>query len=246
MRKGVDLKLLIIAVFVSMTTVSLASAHAASDAANDCYKSLAARPELAGLSGKVALSSVQDQTFAMLVNRETATPAERPIIAHWAELLTACYKIGGAFRESLPTNVQQVSEDQKTRLEDIAIQLYDGKITYGEFATKRRSIASESLAKLASLRQAARDEAQAVSAARETEAQRSKAMAQEQVRRDAQVTAVSANQRCQSARANMVEFCKPVEIPGSAASNPFTITPPDMMGAMECQRWRNQVNKVCQ
>ena len=244
-ERNVHLKNLLLVVELAMLIGASSCVRAALDPSNECYKSLAGKSELAPLSDKVGLSSVPDQTFAMLANKEIAKPSERPVIARWAELMTECYKIGRGFRESLPLSVQQSLEDQKANLEDLAVQLYDGRISYGEFATKRRSLAAVTLSKLAALQQAAKADAALESSARERESVAAKIQAREQVQREAQTAALAAAQRCQSARANMVEVCKAPTTQSNGQANPFAITPVDPMSILECQKWKNEVNELC-
>ena len=89
------------------------------------------------LNEKVALISVEDQTFAMLTNTEKPNDREKFLISQWMEYRNTCFKYGADYRGKLPTALRLFAESMQNSTQLLATDLYAGKITYGDFAKER-------------------------------------------------------------------------------------------------------------
>jgi hypothetical protein len=107
-----------------------------------CFNKLASEPSLTILAGKVAVDDVKKQTFDMLANMSAPTEPEKSAIKHWSNMRAGCYAAVDAFyaRTGVPTSLLALYESTKTAGDKLLILLYNGAITYGEFAQKRQDI----------------------------------------------------------------------------------------------------------
>jgi uncharacterized protein YeaO (DUF488 family) len=121
------------------------TSRAETDPSIQCMLDLATKPEFAHISSKLPLGNFREISFAMLANDAVPTVAERAEIAAWYAGRDGCGKLGEAFRQSnypAEVNVQLVSAI--TAVNEIGVDLYKAKITYGE-ANKRIAAARDEL-----------------------------------------------------------------------------------------------------
>ena len=102
-----------------------------------CNQRVAAEPELAPLKDKLSLLSYTEQTFQMKTNSSKPNEDEKKLIVRWLELRDQCWKADSDIRNRFPPEFRSNLESTTRILEELALMLYDGKITYGEFARKR-------------------------------------------------------------------------------------------------------------
>jgi hypothetical protein len=124
-----------------------------SEAKQEC-NSLYSDPALDPIREKVALGSPDSQTFEMLTNTQTVSPAEKPVVALWAKTREQCWQISGPMRSMLPLQIEAVTEGSKQATDSMIAQLYLGQITYGELANRRAKNLAEAKAALADIGQA--------------------------------------------------------------------------------------------
>jgi len=92
--------------------------------------------------------------FAIASNDSFPTPAERPIIAKWATVRDNCLKSWAAIQPPSGNDLQAavIQQDRSFATEvaggigELIIALYEGKLTYGEFAQKRYEIGRDGAA----------------------------------------------------------------------------------------------------
>jgi hypothetical protein len=165
------------AISVSMVTAALLIVCAASiaqsvqDPSVQCVLDLASKPEFSHISDKLPVGDIRKITFAMLANDAVPTVAERNEIAAWFAAKEECGKLGESFRQThYPPEVISQVETSITTLNLIGVDLYKGKITYGE-ANKRLAAARDDLmSKLTTIVQAYKKEIE-VARAEATQAQ---------------------------------------------------------------------------
>ena len=123
--------------------VLLAAASGASfavpevDPSAQCSIDLATKPEFSHLADKLPLGDGNAPSFAMLANDAVPTAQERNEIAAWFAGREACKQVGESFRQShYPPEINSQLDITLTAINEIGVELYKGKITYGE-ANKR-------------------------------------------------------------------------------------------------------------
>ena len=105
----------------------------------DCFSDLAYLPELKPIREKVALASVTEQTFGMLTDNNYRTPDEAPAIFRWHFERDKCSRM----RPPASNPVEQLTVQAFNSIQSMLPDLYEGKMTYGEFAKRRQSIAND-------------------------------------------------------------------------------------------------------
>ena len=112
-----------------------------------CYNKLASEPSLNILTGKVAIDNVKKQTFDMLANESVPTQQEKAAIKQWGNLRAGCNAESDVFyaRVGTPASLLALYGATKTAIDNLLVLLYNGSITYGEFAKKRQDIRDASV-----------------------------------------------------------------------------------------------------
>ena len=127
-----QLVLLTILIFLSLTVKAESVAEA-------CFNYLYTLPELSPIANKIGSPDVTKATFEQLANLDKATSEEKLLIARFAKGVQVCDE---AELKEQPNNLHPVA---KKALEDIAssrmaslIDLYNNKISYGEYIKQRQ------------------------------------------------------------------------------------------------------------
>jgi hypothetical protein len=111
----------------------------------NCALSISQDPNLQPLSGKISLSGVRDQTFDMLANTSRPNADEKQLLRLYALKSEECSKeqkrIFGS--SNPPREVIALFDAIMARKSNLIIELYNGGITYGEFARRRRENSAE-------------------------------------------------------------------------------------------------------
>jgi hypothetical protein len=134
-------------------------------ASESCHVALAKDPSMRVLDGKVSLLGVKDQTFDMLASTKKPNAEEKEALRIWGASLDRCEAEDARMFRSMhaPKEIVSLFDSVKTEKSNLVISLYNGEITYGEFARKRRENSSAfdaALAKtLSDLERQARDSA---------------------------------------------------------------------------------------
>lgn len=187
-----------------------------------CVSALSADPELVRIKNKVGLSSIDDQTFEMKTSKAYPTASEKKIITLWAGKLHKCY---GIIEKSISEQQSQPSmvlliKGQYPKLEYRLMQLYDKKISYGEFARARDEDQSAFLKKIEEakriLEQEQEQERRRVQNEKDGRDQEQRQLQQEQEKREQEwrktQSLLEENKRvhrCQVSSQNAASFCNP-------------------------------------
>jgi hypothetical protein len=131
-------RMLSIAIAVcSLTTVcdaenGQASANAAQDLLT-CMRTLARDPQYAEISAKLPLQDMNTITFSMLADQSRPTLKERKEITGWFDERDQCWKTQeAALQSQWPPELFQLSNEGSAGIKSIGVELYNGKITFGE------------------------------------------------------------------------------------------------------------------
>lgn len=94
----------------------------------------------------------------ILTNSSYATPSERPAIARWLSIYNSCFQheVQVVLSSQLPSTISPVMRDKlvllgreaRQKLGTLTKSLYEGKLSYGEYARKRVELTDQFLAAL--------------------------------------------------------------------------------------------------
>jgi signal transduction histidine kinase len=121
-----------------------------------CSKALSDDPELSRIKGKVALAGATEQTFEMKTNKAYPTPLERKAITLWVSKVHKCSELAeNAINEGqIEPALVPLFKGLYPKFEARVLQLYDKKISYGEFARARDEDYSAFLKEVDDIKQA--------------------------------------------------------------------------------------------
>lgn len=107
-----------------------------------CRNNMASNPELALISGKIALAGPDAQTFAMLSNKEKPTEAEKTQIARYFDERKKCVEIANKYRSSFgwPPSLTLIESASNSAFDNLLVALHGGSLTYGDYARIRKEI----------------------------------------------------------------------------------------------------------
>lgn len=109
-----------------------------------CMDKQVADPAFAILAGKLALGAVTSTTPGMVADISLANTKERDAIAKWAAARAECIKADSRYgNEIYRPPLQAFGIDAENRLIAAAVDLYDRRISFGEFNRRRLAIADE-------------------------------------------------------------------------------------------------------
>jgi hypothetical protein len=112
------------------------------DPTGACVANLSGDPEFAALGTKIPLFNAYSATPAMLADASKPSAAERGVIELWVARRDGCYERGRAWRaNNLGPQFVALSEQGQSSFGALAAELYTGRITYGEFSTRRIALA---------------------------------------------------------------------------------------------------------
>lgn len=108
-----------------------------------CFEALDSDDEIAPIKSKVSLVGAMNQPFSMLIDNSTPTPEEQKAIFAWANKRDICSKEISASmdKEGMPRVMKNVAISGYSTSRQLIADLYNLKLTYGEFARKREQIA---------------------------------------------------------------------------------------------------------
>ena len=131
---------------LAMTLLFLMHGHCAaqSESLAACLDKLAADSRFALIAGKLSLGMAANPKPAMLADSSTANNKERPLIAEWAAARAECLKADSKFgNETYRAPMQTFGIDAEHKVMAAAVELYDQKISFGEFNRQREAVAEE-------------------------------------------------------------------------------------------------------
>ncbi len=98
-------------------------------------------PKLSILAGKIALGGSSEQTFSHLTNNTKPTDAEKAAIALLSDEGRRCQNEIDKLSDDMPLPIKAVNHSSVTAVQNLLVALYEGKITYGDFAKLRKEVA---------------------------------------------------------------------------------------------------------
>ena len=112
-----------------------------SDPSIACMARVQSMPELAPLKAKIGSLAGASQDLDVLADTSVPSPAEKLLIKQWHTSRLACMNEGEGFRaaKTIPGYAGLVSVHTSS-MNRIVAKLYQGEMTYGEFAAQRTQI----------------------------------------------------------------------------------------------------------
>ena len=109
------------------------------DPGQSCVRSLVGDQEFAPIANKMAIGGVSAQTFEMLSATLRLDDTEKPIVAKWVAARQRCFSLTSqwAQQNEMPAILWAARAQEFTETMNLSADLYNGKITYGEFAQRR-------------------------------------------------------------------------------------------------------------
>src|SRR3989344_2949135 len=104
-----------------------------------CLTNLAHRPEFSILADKLALAGPNQQTFRMLSGTSKPNIKEKTAIAEWAKVKQDCFSMTSEWRRqyNFPPTLAVIQDAGFSAFLNLTADLYNGKLTYGEYAKAR-------------------------------------------------------------------------------------------------------------
>ena len=112
-------------------------------ASEKCYEYLFAMPALLPIANKMSFPSIQNATFEQLANTDKATDQEKPLIAKFAEGSKICAELEASLVPIEFTETIKTINDQLNARTSSLIDLYNQKISYGEYIKQRKEKSEE-------------------------------------------------------------------------------------------------------
>lgn len=127
---------IVIAVCSLPTVCDADNGQVVANAAQDlltCMRTLARDPQYAEISAKLPLQDMNTISFSMLADQSLPTTKERKEITGWFDERDQCWKTQEATLQSQwPPELFQLSNEGSAGIKSIGVELYNGKITFGE------------------------------------------------------------------------------------------------------------------
>jgi hypothetical protein len=113
-----------------------------------CFIEIGRNPALIGIANKVALEKISNPntSFDMLSNGDLPTDDEKKLILKWGKEKEQCLNLKAEHNAMFPPILGQILVDSDNQQQMLVIELYAGKLSYGEFAAKRQEIDSRTKA----------------------------------------------------------------------------------------------------
>ena len=110
-----------------------------------CFDDLRTKPELSAIAGKVALGRLGQQTFALFGDTTKPTDEEKAAILVWVNARQACYQLARQWQieTNMPPHFVAMNENSWSNSILMIADLYNGKMTYGEYARARAEAGSK-------------------------------------------------------------------------------------------------------
>ncbi len=184
--------------------------HAQEDPGLTCNKGLATDAKFATLTRKTSLVSASDLTFEMLADQTFANKKERKAIAIWMQAKDECIKSAQDFRQSnYPPQIRALITEADGSLKALAVDLYNDKITFGEFNRRYQVLANDITNRATVIIQQLKSQQAAQRMAEEQKADEQR-MAEQQ-RADQQAAQAAALR--QQLLLQMIQNNKPIQVP---------------------------------
>lgn len=120
------------------------SAWAADDPISRCFEAIYTNPKLLPIAAKVGNGTdAESFTREQLGNPAFATPEEKLLIADWYKARRLCVNFGADHYGMKFPAYLHIFEWQQAEFSLLMAALYQGKMSYGEFVTKRQRLVAE-------------------------------------------------------------------------------------------------------
>lgn len=130
----------------------------AEDAADQCYAEFDVIVKDSPIANKMSLPKVLNASFEQLANTDKATDYERDLIGKMAEIIKHCSDIEiKEIPSDIYPGIRKAMEDNISRSMSSWIELYNRKISYGEYIKQRQDSITKAERELVTAR-AERDE----------------------------------------------------------------------------------------
>src|SRR5689334_19368576 len=104
------------------------------DSLAGCLQKLSADHRFELLAGKLALGPETQSAPGLLADNSLANDRERPVISNWAAARAECVKASSRFGNDIyRPPLQAFSMDAENKVLAAAVELYNRKISFGEF-----------------------------------------------------------------------------------------------------------------
>lgn len=125
---------LFISLLFAVVGIGLANKATAEISVADCEAQIVANKDLQILKGKIDLLNTANQPIEILANSKVPSNKEKAAIALWVEEQKRCSAPGIEYHKSQSPEVGAIYEQAYSELFISAADLYQRKITYGDFA----------------------------------------------------------------------------------------------------------------
>ena len=125
---------LFISLLFAVVGIGLANKAAAEFSIADCEAQIVANKDLKILKGKIDLLNTANQPIEILANSKVPSNKEKAAIALWVEEQKRCSAPGIEYHKSQSPEVGAIFDQAYAELYISAADLYQRKITYGDFA----------------------------------------------------------------------------------------------------------------
>ena len=115
------------------------------DPGQACLTNLAYRSEFSIIADKLALVGLSQQTFGMLSNTSKPNAAEKTAIAEWVKAKQGCFEMMREWRRqyNFPPTLAVIQDTNISTFLNLTADLYNRKLTYGEYAKARADIGAQ-------------------------------------------------------------------------------------------------------
>jgi hypothetical protein len=111
---------------------------------DQCYSHLLNMPELTPIANKMSFPDMSKASFEQLANTEKATDQEKPLISKYAEGSKICFDLDISSQpDNLHPRVIPALNEYHSNKMSLLIDLYNQKISYGEFIKKRQEASTK-------------------------------------------------------------------------------------------------------
>jgi len=123
-----------------------------------CIQQIAVGTDFDAIKSKLALGTAAEESFEMLTNNDKPTEEEKTQIAKWIGRRLECDRESAAWlRQYAPPEIAAINSNAATSFFSLTADLYNGKLTYGEYAHARARVVSEAQAQDAVMMQRLRE-----------------------------------------------------------------------------------------
>lgn len=108
-----------------------------------CWKGVHQDPRLQNLFSKVSFDpDIEKPTFEMMANNSYPSDGEKKAIAIWGQKYDSCMPAYHKMEESkgLSDKVRTIETAAESQLRMLIAELYNGKITYGDFTKQQQKV----------------------------------------------------------------------------------------------------------